>query len=791
MTDILFTQPDWQLFTNINTLPQQAGVSKHWLPKLIAKELTDNALDTGAKVEISHYSPEVLQDIITVRDFGRGIAGTDAEIADLFSLKRPLTSSKRLRLPMRGALGNGLRVVVATVYCLGGELTVATRGRKLKIIPQDDGSSRTEFLGEFIGEGTEIQVLIPDNFLGESLLDWAHLALQINQGEIYSGKTNPYWYDSDSFYNLLLTIPENVDLATFLYLFDKVKKSLPLAPSEGEGTITSSPPLAEGARGRLNRSQADDLLATLRKFTKPLAPKKLGAIGKLNNFQAYHIDYQIFTIKTTKGTLDAEIPAVIEAYATTAERSDCQFFVNRTPITGEVGMSLLDKKIWLYGCGLNQNLETAKLKNPLRLWLNITTPYMPIVSNGKEPDLSILAEAIGKTIQKAIQQLKKQENQDSNEVSSPVLDKSPSQKQVVIDNLDTAIDKASGNGQYRFSLRQLYYVMRPLVMENTGKELKYANFNQIITDYEFEIGRDLRGVYRDERGTLLHPHTHEEIKLGTKNVEKYTRPIFSFNKILYSEKEGFFEILKDAGFCERHDCALLTSKGFASRAARDVIDLLAETEEELLFFCIHDADISGTLIYQALQGATKARPGRKVQIINLGIEPWEGLAMNLEVESLEKRSTKTPAQYVIDFENDWQNPKPMQFEKYTRWADWTEWLRSFRIELNAMDTPTFVSWLDNKVRQYDNGKVIPNELFLKQEAELSLEANLRQKIREDILKNLNIEQLIENQFVNSFPELKKQLEKLELQTDVAQDLQQNLRQSWRDSFWKVIKDLGG
>ena len=55
---------------------------------------------------------------------------------------------------------------------------------------------------------------------------------------------------------------------------------------------------------------------------------------------------------------------------------------------------------------------------------------------------------------------------------------------------------------------------------------------------------------------------------------------------------------------ERHDCALLTSKGYASRAARDVLDLLGDTDEPLTFYCLHDADGPGTMIYQTLQEGT-------------------------------------------------------------------------------------------------------------------------------------------------------------------------------------------
>ena len=164
MSQILFSQPDWQLFTNINTLPQQAGVSKHLLPKLVAKELVDNALDTGAEVIIQHENDGMFTDTLIIRDYGNGFEGTNEEIAALFSINRPLTSSKRFRLPLRGALGNGLRVVVATVYCTEGELYIATSGRKLKLIPQDDGTTTFEEIGTFEEEGTEIRVILHNNF---------------------------------------------------------------------------------------------------------------------------------------------------------------------------------------------------------------------------------------------------------------------------------------------------------------------------------------------------------------------------------------------------------------------------------------------------------------------------------------------------------------------------------------------------------------------------------------------------------------------------------------------------
>lgn len=780
MDDILFTQPDWQLFTNINTLPQQAGVSKHLLPRLIAKELTDNALDVDTEVKV--YHPEADKPgTFVVKNMGKGFDASDEEIADFFSVKRPLTSSKRFRLPSRGALGNGLRVVAATVFCMEGTLTIATNGRVLRLVPQDNGTTLPERVGEFAEEGTEVRVSISEDYFYYDTLEWAELALKVNQGTHYQGKTCAHWYDSDSFYNLCLSTPAQLSIEQFIPYFEGIAKIK-------AKNITKA--LDNKAVNNLSREASETLLETLQGNSKYINAKKLGAVGELGEFAACTKTLSEFELKTTRGKCHARIPVVIEAYARINEASDkARVFVNRTPIIGDVDVIYSSRRLIVYGCGLNYNIDGHRLKAAPEVWVNIITPYMPIVSNGKEPDLSVLEEPIAQSIEKVVHKLRRKLTAKDKDDAPPNKQvKPPSQKKVVLENLVPAIEKASGQGQYRYSLRQLYYVLRPFVMEATNRELKYQNFNTIITDYEFETGKDLPGVYRDERGTLLHPHTHEEIKLGTKNVERYHRPVFNFNKILYSEKEGFFEILKDAGFCEKHDCALLTSKGFASRAARDVIDLLAETEEELLFFCIHDADISGTLIYQALQGATKARPKRKVKIINLGLEPWQGLAMNLEIEMLERSSKKTPAQYVLDFDDQTDVAKPYKFEgqMMTRWEDW---LKEYRIELNAMDTPTFIDWLDTEISKYDNGKVVPDKLYLRATAEQDLEASLKSRIRDEILQQMDIERLIMERLEKEFPEIKEKINKIDLENQVRGKLENMPKNSWSKSFAEIIQEL--
>ena len=52
-----------------------------------------------------------------------------------------MISTKLLRLPTRGALGNGLRVVAGAVLASDGSLIVTTRNRRIKLRPERDGST--------------------------------------------------------------------------------------------------------------------------------------------------------------------------------------------------------------------------------------------------------------------------------------------------------------------------------------------------------------------------------------------------------------------------------------------------------------------------------------------------------------------------------------------------------------------------------------------------------------------------------------------------------------------------
>ena len=130
---------DWALFRSVEGLQQKAGVPEGRLRRLVMKEIADNALDAGAWMTWGFVLDS--EDLHFIDDNGPGLDGTPEEIADLFSIRRPMRSSKLLRLPQRGALGNGLRVVAGAVLASEGSLAVITRNKRIELCPKGDGST--------------------------------------------------------------------------------------------------------------------------------------------------------------------------------------------------------------------------------------------------------------------------------------------------------------------------------------------------------------------------------------------------------------------------------------------------------------------------------------------------------------------------------------------------------------------------------------------------------------------------------------------------------------------------
>ena len=698
--DLKFEREDWSLFRTVEGLQQKAGVAKDKLTRLVLKELADNGLDPGAGVEVG----ELPGGGYFVDDSGPGIDGTPVEIAALFSIRRPMVSTKLLRLPQRGALGNGLRVVAGAVLASGGSLSVITRDKRIVLRPEHDGSTTVVSVRPAKRPtGTRVEISFgPALPCDARTLNWAQWAIRLARaGQSYTGRASPHWYDVSQFHELLSASG------------DRPVRDL-IANLEGctggkAGEIVATAGLDRVLCRDINTKQVARLLDVARGAARPVAQQRLGALGPATFFDhAYACTRGIACFGS--GEPQAEIPFVVEAWAKKNDTTSLFVCVNRTPVTGDISAARDKRDIDAFGCGLSHAIAQAPKEAQFVIRLNLTTPYMPITSDGKEPNLEPFFNEIASAVAKAVKKAHR-----------PTTTSGNSQKDVILDNLDAVIAEVSGDGEYRFNARQLFYALRPIIKDARDEELKIGNFTAIITDYEAEHG-EIPNMYREPRGTIYHPHRGETITLGTLMVEEYERPEWTFNKVVYIEKEGFSEALKDARWAERHDCMLMSSKGFSTRAARDLVDKLAEHDEPVTIFCVHDADAAGTMIYQTFQQATKARGARKIKVVNLGLEPWEALATGLEVEDVEEGKRYKPvADYVRERDD----------------RNWEAWLQVHRVELNAMTTPQFIEWLDGKMAAY--GKLIPPPEVLAADLDKRIEKKVRADITARILREAGFE----------------------------------------------------
>jgi hypothetical protein len=200
----MFERADWTLFRTVEGLQQKAGVPANQLRRLVLKELGDNGLDVG-QIRFGFIGGN--RHHCFIEDDGPGLDGTPEEIGDLFAIRRPLRSSKLLRLPQRGQLGNGLRVVTGAVLASDGSLAIVTRNRRIVVRPETDGSTSVVKVAKAnFPMGTRIEIsfgaALPDDV---DPFVWVRAAqATATAGETYQGRSSPFWYDDPQFHELLL-----------------------------------------------------------------------------------------------------------------------------------------------------------------------------------------------------------------------------------------------------------------------------------------------------------------------------------------------------------------------------------------------------------------------------------------------------------------------------------------------------------------------------------------------------------------------------------------------------------
>jgi len=773
-----------EFFTEKELTTQIGLPSEYWLA-VILKELLDNALDGCETAGVSpDISVSIIADCICIEDNGAGIPPeVITKILDFTSR----TSDKAIYCsPSRGQQGNALKTILAIPFVLSAgkkdsHVAIESRGvchdirvsldvfaRKPKIehnrteIVKTDGTKITVYTGielevykseflqivlDFFRFSPHMSLTthgLPDDLDHDaSIPDW--------QKWTPHEPTSPYWYSLENFKNLIgAHIALSRDGGPDLTLREFIKQFRGLSSTQRQKYITDNLPDVRRLSNlvvndhELDMSKISYLLSLLKQETKPVQPEMLGVIGE-GHFQRFFQDPIKYHCIKHKG----EVPFVVEAafgYNEQLEGPEFSFGLNFSPAFSDpfanVGLSDGKDKQGYGIYGLAGRFELNH-DDKARLIVHVTHPCLTFNDKGKghiNPGeelrkaaglavATVLKEhyALRKKADKQAAAAEKHE-QEAEEAARP---KQMSLKEAVFRVLPEAIVKAS-DGNLEFQDRQLYYQVRPLIVQYTNKELTFSYFSPpLLTEYEEQHG-EIPGLLFDGRGHFQEPHRAIEFELGTKEVNNYQIPDYEYDKILFVEKEGFKPILDAAQVGPRNDMAIMTDKGFIVRAAKKL--LARATSKQIIILAVHDADISGYDIARTLVDETRTTKGLVVKVIDIGLKVADGLAMGLPPEPVNVKHEIS------------SKLKPRLTTQEL------EFFKKYRIELNAMTSSQFFDWIETNLAKLGLAKkVVPPDDVLSKEISISLNAGLQE--RADIV----VKEMIENALGIDFSQLSRQI----------------------------------
>ena len=453
---------------------------------LALKELVDNGLDHAANVTLE----QVDENTWSVADDGPGM--DEARIATLFAVDRPLTSSKLLRRPTRGAVGNGLRVVTGAAIASGGALWVESRGRRFEV-KVDLGTGRTQAVEVPCNAppavGTKVTIrfgaALPQTDRASGDGDLAEEALRFPGPACDPMRAHLAWYDAGSWLELARAAPVGTTVARLL-------AHMGIASDD-------------------QRAAVDVAFAELAKLEMPPEPKLLtrGA-GGLEDF-AY---------------AKAESPgALVEAWAKALTRvpksegsGTLTVFVNRTPVLADASGSpspLTAGHAILGAAGFYCYLEKVPATARYVVELSITAPVCRSSTTARPRTCRSFDKAICDAVAAAMRAAEKQ-------LEKTATRKKGDLKDAAWEVMEEAYLKASDNGELPrlpANARQIMYPARRMIAEMIGGEpIRDKYFTQtLLPDYiaaNEEECADWDVVY-DARGHLVEPHTGTNVPLGT------------------------------------------------------------------------------------------------------------------------------------------------------------------------------------------------------------------------------------------------------------------------------------
>ena len=412
------------------------------------------------------------------------------------------------------------------------------------------------------------------------------------------------------------------------------------------------------------------------------------------------------------GLNDRIIPCIIEfsvhknAFKTDTEkkkRTDIQCYVNNT-ITYKDGESISFNGDYYKIGNISQyayNLEMLLSGySNFSFVFHIISPYLRFMDAGKtEIDISNFFNELLDKLNKAIA---KENRMFSFE------NKKPNNRAIMRDYVTEAFNKASNNGRYAITARQIWYKLREIAPIIETKNT-YSDFTQEILTEWIDANPECEDkINFSDRGNFY--VNGSQIGLGTANVRSFVNTLgmadntfncyggvssimhiednfnleYKYDKVLYIEKTGFDAIFKAEKVGEKYNMIIVSGQGFSTRAAKTL--LYKFQEMGLKLYCLHDLDISGVFILDSFRTPNK-KFKNEICIEDLGVSFEDVERYGIEPEKVNIKQEDTKKLLSL----------PNEYKKFFDAGD-----KYRRVELNAFTTEQMLEILDRKLSAINN-----------------------------------------------------------------------------------------
>jgi DNA topoisomerase VI subunit B len=445
LTRVAFRVSRLMEFCTQRELQNQTGHAVYDWPLVVLKELMDNALDACEEAEVApviSVGVDVSAGLITIEDNAGGIeAGTIKSILD-YTIR--VSSREAYVSPTRGAQGNALKTILAMGYVLDrkgvgkdtdavGMTIIETRGVEHRIEFRVDHINNQPKIGHTtapssIRTGTKITVNWPARL---ELLHYAearfkqlaeayvwfnpHLTLRgVWNGDQFvnvtatnpswekwrpRNPTSPHWYDETRLQRYLAAhVARDRDRRRSRTVREFIAEFRGLSGTAVQHKVLqevgcSHQSLAEFfGIDRVNRSGITKLLASMRKYSKPVAPKHLGVIGAEHfkqSFLAAGGNADTFKYQRRMGMTEEGIPYIVEvAFGLHQHGLMQETRVFRKIVTGanwSVGINNPFRAFGSTGEGLENTLAKVRANSsqPVICALHLASAYIQYADRGK------------------------------------------------------------------------------------------------------------------------------------------------------------------------------------------------------------------------------------------------------------------------------------------------------------------------------------------------------------------------------------------------------------------------